>query len=204
MSAASKVGSVLNAPSRPLKERFRALFTLRGLGGEEAVREMARAFSDESALLKHEVAYCLGQMGHPSAADVLVRVLEDASVEPIVRHEAGEALGALGDPAALPVLRRHLGDPVTEVADTCKLAVGRIEYLHSGKRKEEEEDLPRNPYDSVDPAPPLPERDPAELRGILLDEKKPLFDRYRAIFSLRNLGTEECITALGEGSDRCC
>jgi deoxyhypusine monooxygenase len=51
----SSVGSVLNDRRRPLKERFRALFTLKNLGGEEAVGEMERCFEDPSALLKHEV-----------------------------------------------------------------------------------------------------------------------------------------------------
>ena len=35
--------------------RFRALFTLKSIGGQEAVDWMAKAFDDESALLKHEV-----------------------------------------------------------------------------------------------------------------------------------------------------
>lgn len=38
-------------------------------------------------------------------------------------------MGALGDPAALPVLRRLCSDPVQEVAETCQLAVGRLEWL---------------------------------------------------------------------------
>jgi deoxyhypusine monooxygenase len=197
MSAAAieKVGGVLNDGSRPLKERFRALFTLRGLGGPDAVAQMSRAFADPSALLKHEVAYCLGQMGHPDAAAHLRRVLADAAVEPIVRHEAGEALGALADPADLPLLRTHCDDPVAEVADTCRLAVARIEYVRSDVK----EDLPDNPYRSVDPALPLPERDPAALRAVLLDDKAPLVTRYRAMFSLRNLGTDECVKSLAEG-----
>ena len=39
-AAAAAVGGVLNDPARPLKERFRALFTLRNIGGEEAVRQV--------------------------------------------------------------------------------------------------------------------------------------------------------------------
>ena len=36
-------------------QRFRALFTLKSIGGQNAVDWMAKAFNDESALLKHEV-----------------------------------------------------------------------------------------------------------------------------------------------------
>ena len=95
-SAVTKVGSVLLDPSRPLKERFRALFALRGLGGAGAVAQMAQVLRrDKSALLKHEVAYCLGQMGDGEALEVLREVLADTKQEAIVRHEAGEALGAI-------------------------------------------------------------------------------------------------------------
>jgi deoxyhypusine monooxygenase len=59
----NKIGIVLNDPTRPLKERFRALFTLKNIGGDESVVWISKAFEDKSALLKHEVAYCLGQ-GH--------------------------------------------------------------------------------------------------------------------------------------------
>jgi len=44
-------------------------------------------FTDESALLKHELAYCLGQMKLPSALPVLESVLENIDEDPMVRHE---------------------------------------------------------------------------------------------------------------------
>ena len=56
------VGSLLNDAKRPLKERFRALFTLKNIGGATAIGWIAKAFQDDSDLLKHELAYCLGQM----------------------------------------------------------------------------------------------------------------------------------------------
>lgn len=48
---------------------------------------MSLGFQDESALLKHELAYCLGQMKDTSALLVLSKVLEDPSEDPMVRHE---------------------------------------------------------------------------------------------------------------------
>ena len=44
-------------------------------------------FADESALLKHELAYCLGQMKKTSALPVLESVLADEKEDPMVRHE---------------------------------------------------------------------------------------------------------------------
>ena len=83
------IGKVLNDSSRPLKERFRALFTLRSLGGEEAIDAICASFADPSALLKHECAYCLGQMQDKYAIPKLVSVLTDTEENPMVRHEAG-------------------------------------------------------------------------------------------------------------------
>jgi len=187
------VGALLNNPARPLKERFRALFTLKNIGGSEAISWISKAFSDSSALLKHEVAYCLGQIQSPLAVPVLIQVVSDTHREPIVRHEAAEALGAIGGPEALETLVKFSTDPVTEVSETCKLAVARLEFIYEGGQVED------NEFGSVDPAPPSDEQDTTKLKTLLLDESLPLFDRYRAMFSLRNKGDEEAIKALGEG-----
>lgn len=189
------IGKTLVDSKQPLQARFRALFTLRGLGGPDAISWISRGFEDSSALLKHELAYCLGQMRDPRAIPVLVAVLQDRSQEPMVRHEAGEALGAIGDPEVLGLLKQYSTDPVVEVAETCQLAVRRLEWLqqHPGEAE------CAGPYLSVDPAPPAAEDDVGRLRETLLDEAQPLFERYRAMFALRNVGGEEAALALAEG-----
>ena len=48
-----------------------------GAGGDAAVEGIARAFNDPSALLKHELAYCLGQMRNQAAIPFLTAVLRD-------------------------------------------------------------------------------------------------------------------------------
>lgn len=56
--------------------------------------------ADDSALLRHEICYVLGQLRKAKAIPVLVSLLEgDRDV--MVRHEAAEALGAIADPALL-------------------------------------------------------------------------------------------------------
>ena len=84
------VGAILANPKESLTTRFRALFTLRNLGGAEAIEWISRTFEDDSALLKHELAYCLGQMQDERALPILEMVLKDAAQEPMVRHEAGK------------------------------------------------------------------------------------------------------------------
>ena len=54
----------------------------------------------------------------------------------------------------------------------------------------------------MDPAPPLPQDDTlslGELKDRLVDEKFSLFPRYRAMFTLRNMRSEEGVRALTEG-----
>ncbi|UYV63929.1 DOHH [Cordylochernes scorpioides] len=84
-----------------------------------------------------------------------------------------------------------------QVAETCQLAIERIRWQqHGGSDKER---LPNNPFLSVDPAPPLAEQDVESLKSLLVDSTQPLFQRYRAMFALRNLATSEAAQALAEG-----
>ena len=83
------VGKVLSDTSAPMKARYRALFTLKDIGGAEAVAIMARNFLDQSVLLKHQIAYCLGQMQDEEALRILRDVVRDEKRDIIVRHEAG-------------------------------------------------------------------------------------------------------------------
>ena len=87
-----RIGGVLNDGSRPLKERFRALFSLKNIGGDQAIESISTCFADDSALLKHELAYCLGQMQDTKALPKLISVLKDKNEDTMVRHEAGRTI----------------------------------------------------------------------------------------------------------------
>ena len=51
----------------------------------------------------------------------------------------------------------------------------------------------------MDPVPAAPASTPeAELRGVLLDEAAPMFERYRALFALRNRGGASVAPLLAE------
>jgi len=75
--------------------------------------------------------------------------------------------------------------------------VERIQWLHGPQQ--EKENLPSNPYASVDPAPPSSEKNIESLRLTLNNADASLFDRYRAMFALRNQATAEAAIALAEG-----
>jgi len=112
-------------------QRMRALFALRNIGGVDAVEALAAAYSSKSALLKHEIAYVMGQMQDPAAVPHLINRLEDRGEDLMVRHEAAEALGAIGDRTALATLEKFVDDPEPVVAESCEVAMDLLEYVAS-------------------------------------------------------------------------
>lgn len=146
-SVVSELRKTLTHESNFLALRFRALFSLKHLACLDppteqtipAIKAIAAAFTSPSALLKHELAYCLGQTRNMAAVPFLRRVLDDKGEDSMCRHEAAEALGALGDMDSLQMLRA-LRDEDTEVEvvrETCDIAVERIEWENSEQRKRE-------------------------------------------------------------------
>ncbi|KAM4057023.1 HEAT repeats domain-containing protein [Hirsutella rhossiliensis] len=188
----------LCSESTPLPVRFRSLFSLKHLAktseGEfaiAAIDAIAAAFASPSALLKHELAYCLGQTGNGAAVDPLRRVLSDLQEDPMCRHEAAEALGALGRADDLDLLehfRDREGEDVV-VKETCEIAIDRIHWENSEERLQEK--LRQSDFASIDPAPPMPESEKTvdDLAKQLVDVNLPLFLRYRAMFALRDFAS---------------
>lgn len=95
----------------------------------------------------------------------------------------------------MELLQKYKTDPVVEVAETCELALDRIKWLQSGEKQQ----LTQNPYHSIDPAPPMPITDLNKLKEILLNNSESLFERYRAMFALRNIGNKEAIEIICMG-----
>jgi len=113
-----------------------------------------------------------------------------------------EALGAIGHPDTVSTLQKYLSCEFQEIAETCELAVKRIQYLADYGEE------PKNIYGSIDPTPPSSERNIEKLKDIFLDENQPIYDRYAAMFALRDLKTDDSIRILTEGIvmpfyDRC-
>lgn len=106
-------------------------------------------------------------------------------------------MGAIGDSGLRDLLEKYQYDPAIEVAETCQIALQRLNWIGNGRVNDDK--LSKSKFTSIDPAPPSEEMNVDQLKDILMDENRSLFDRYRAMFSLRNLGTTESINALGEG-----
>jgi deoxyhypusine monooxygenase len=139
--------SSLCSESTPLPIRFRALFSLKHVAqtsedptlATSAIEAIAAAFASPSALLKHELAYCLGQTKKDEAVQPLRDVLSNLEEDPMCRHEAAEALGALGHQESLELLkyfRDRAGEEVV-ITETCEIAIDRIEWENSKERQAE-------------------------------------------------------------------
>lgn len=138
---------VLVSESEPLARRFRALFSLKHFACFDpptertlpAIEAIAAGLTSHSALLKHELAYCLGQTRNLNAVPYLKQALEDSEQDVMCRHEAAEALGALGDAGSLDALKKSRDDKNEPevIRETCDIAVDRILWENSDERKAE-------------------------------------------------------------------
>lgn len=139
-------------------------------------------------------------------------------------------MGAISNPASIAILEEYLNKPGENISviETCEIALDKIKHDEAARSttSTSSPSTSRSPYDSIDPAPamtlpsssksgmkpssmhdtsssshpstdiPIP-----ELQQILMDRSKSLFERYRAMFALRNIGPEnkEAVLALASG-----
>ena len=238
--------SVLVDQSRPIRDRFRALFTLRSMTGRPGAADalisalamktnnnnsnddddpafLAAAKTTKTrrlradALFRHEVAFALGQMQSKKATNALISVLKNECEHGMTRHECAEALGAIGDESAVDVLREMHEDETQcrEVRETASLALRRIEHVTKKKKKsaaivgarvgskkettavgiaekedDDDDDDVRRAY-SVDPVPAMDASVETDtLAAIILDDTADIWERYGAMFALRNRAQE--------------
>ncbi|GLE02090.1 hypothetical protein PINS_up010928 [Pythium insidiosum] len=168
--------------NQPMGKRTRAVFYLRTRGQKEDLQVLLQALLNrkDSELMRHELAYVIGQFQDADACETLQSIVEDEEDDSMVRHEAAEALGAIGHEKALPVLEKYCSHPAPEISETCEIAVGLIKYrMSKAKGEVQEQEHDRNPYLSVDPAPAAEKHvSTEELKATLLDANRSLFDRY--------------------------
>ena len=112
-------------------QRMRSVFKLRNIRSAESCLILCEAFNSESALLRHELAYVLGQMQMDEALPTLIRILSDDKEHVMVRHEAAEALGAIGNHQAIPTLKQFLTDEHIEVSESCEVALDLLDWVHN-------------------------------------------------------------------------
>ncbi|GBG28230.1 Deoxyhypusine hydroxylase [Hondaea fermentalgiana] len=196
--AVAKWGPVLLNRDERMGERMRAVFYLRTDGSEEAAETLCRALAvkEDSSLLRHEVAYVLGQMQLASTVPSLAAILADVDDCAVVRHEAAEAMAAIAADVdqTLETLQAYCDDARPEVSETCKLAVRRLEWVKENPDARHEAE--HSTAEGVDPAPALSGEQSLEALGaLLMDTNRPLFERYQALFAIRNAASEAAAKA---------
>ena len=200
---------LLDIANSPIAKRTHAAFLLRTEGSNEAATIIADALRvrEDSSLMRHELAYILGQMQHDSVCPLLESILDDENDDVIVRHECAEALGAIGKEGSIDILQRYCSHEAPEIYETCQIAIDLINWKKSSQnvQKEHAHGGSSGEYLSVDPAPPVAvtaatkEATVEELQTKLMDTKASLFNRYRAMFALRNLNSDASAMALVTG-----
>lgn len=208
-------------PSQPVSVRTRAIFGLKALNTRKAVQALEHSLlNDPSALIRHEIAYVLGQMKATQSLATLHQVLDDEREDVMVRHEAGEAMGAIGNTMAIPWLQRYIDMDrnciAREIQETCILALQRIAdvvVVKNNKQQEEQETQNQTKYTSIDPIVLVQQQQQyhdnnvsvvvkvKDLRDTLCDVNQSLAVRYRALFMLRDHGGEEAVLALCDGME---
>ncbi|CAH8606085.1 unnamed protein product [Heterobilharzia americana] len=152
---------LLMDPSQTLFTRYRAMFTLRDhvlkaildkTSPEKPANLLAQGLeASSSALLRHEVAFVLGQLTVASTVPFLSACVRTTTEHPMVRHEAAEALGSiLGELEgkfltdnvkrdvpkefeyqARKVLEEFTKDKEAVVRESCILALDIADYISS-------------------------------------------------------------------------
>ena len=89
---------------------------------------------NSSALLRHEVAYVLGQMQHPDSVEFLATSLKRQNEHRMVRHESAEALGAIEERwgECETILKCFLDDEDDVVRESCIVALDAADYWGYG------------------------------------------------------------------------
>eukprot|EP00268_Persea_americana_P042842 TRINITY_DN42924_c0_g1_i1.p1 TRINITY_DN42924_c0_g1~~TRINITY_DN42924_c0_g1_i1.p1 ORF type:complete len:316 (+),score=98.08 TRINITY_DN42924_c0_g1_i1:260-1207(+) len=132
-SSVDQLREVLLNEEKGMYERYAALFALRNQGEDAAVNAIIASLGAGSALLRHEVAYVLGQLQNKAASATLSEVLRNVNEHPMVRHEAAEALGSIADDESVALLEEFCKDPEPIVAQSCEVALSMLEFERSGK-----------------------------------------------------------------------
>lgn len=114
--------------------RTRVICILADISGVDAIESISRVLeSDKNALVRHEAAFSLGQLGYPAATAALSNAVKsDPSY--FVRHEAAVALGVIGSEDARETLNEALKDESVEVRESAIIALANLDYVSTIKR----------------------------------------------------------------------
>jgi len=180
---------------------------MRAAGAAPTLAAVLRDAGDD-AIVRHEAAEALGAIADPDSLPLLDEFSADARAEVaetcqvaarrvrwVVKRAASDAERAAASAAAA-----SSSDPSS--SSSSGDAASATTPPPPGADAEDDERVDQNPFESIDPAPakrrPLNTEVPA-IQKVLIDQAVPLFERYKAMFSLRNCGSRGAVLALCTG-----
>lgn len=216
-----ELGKIIDNSGLDIRKRMNALFQLRTMGSFEAIKALEAALVNEksSDLLRHEVCYCFGQMieteqNRKEIEDFLYKEIFEnpKKYNPIVLHEAAEALGNIDSSHNIKLLEKFLNYEDDIIKETCEISVENLNWMmktdHGASEGLSKEKLF---YKTNDPAPPFNFLSTEEqnkyknienIREILHNESETIFNRYRALFTLREFNNDRAVEILCECFDK--
>jgi deoxyhypusine monooxygenase len=177
----------------------------------EAIDALIMGFEYEvkSELLRHEICYSLGQMEVSKKKKAVVqafleKVVSEPSHSDFVKHEAIEALEVFNEDLAMKVLEELKDKQSGIVYETYYLKKKQIEWEKETDRgKSEGIEIEESLFDTKEPVVwynyKADQRyaDVGFLQEILLDNVTyDIFERYRALITLREINTEDSLMAI--------
>jgi deoxyhypusine monooxygenase len=201
-----------------IKKRMSALFTLRTLGTYDAIKSLEEVLIKEksSDLIRHEVCYCFGQMIATDENKKEIETFLNKEVfdnpkkyNSIVLHEAAEAVGNINSENNIILLERFLDYEDDIIKETCEIAVENINWMKRTNHGQTEGlDKCKLIYKTNDPAPPFNFKHDEKyktidsIKSVLFNPNETCFNKYRALFTLREFNNNEAVDVLCECFDK--
>ncbi|SBS87914.1 deoxyhypusine hydroxylase, putative [Plasmodium ovale] len=201
-----------------IEKQMRALYECREVYKDdidEVINILTYALEhNDSVLLRHEIAYVIGQISNEKCNDILIKLLNDTDENLMVRHEAAEGLAAIGSDSNIEIIRKFLNDEKIEVRETCELALSSLleknkytvcsccnkNNIKDALKKTRNDEFVSKKFNTIDPVVFTSDDNKSvdNLIDDLNNENIPLKLRYEALFKLRDMQSDYSIMALGE------
>eukprot|EP00477_Mikrocytos_mackini_P001440 GAHX01001547.1.p1 GENE.GAHX01001547.1~~GAHX01001547.1.p1 ORF type:complete len:312 (-),score=72.70 GAHX01001547.1:2106-3041(-) len=159
----------------------------------------------ESVLIRHEVAYVLGQLEHFPSIDYLFEIADNVNESEVTRHEAVEALSSIikGNPELiakyLSKLASYIGDKSKVLSETAILTVYELSEDSDSNEDNNEDTLKKvkkskNEMNRLDPVSidqsEFDQLKSSHLKNLLFNCEVSLPYKYKVITKLREFGSE--------------
>lgn len=127
MKTEKQYAEIVKDLSKSKEERIQAAFHLENAVDDENLKILCEALKTEpSPIVRHELAFALGETGHPRLVIPYLKEAIENDSNIFVRHEAILALATLGDKSVMPFIEKFLDDKDPEISESAEIAIQRL------------------------------------------------------------------------------